>query len=141
MVELREQISVVVEARELAREAKKARHDAQVAWEEANASLFEAAGIAAGECAGAEARLRDLALEIYKETKDKAVAPGIRIRVLTKLDYDSKPAMEWAVKHELALKLDASAFEKMAKTSNLPFVTITEEPSATIATVLEKISL
>ena len=135
----KEQINLVVEAREKAGEAKKARHDAQVAWEESNASLFQAEAVASGECAGAEARLRELALEAYAETKDKQVAPGIGIRVRTILNYESKEAMDWAVKHELALKLDTSAFEKIAKTNKLLFVAITEEPMATIATELKKV--
>ena len=139
MDNVNEQINVVVEARGKMEEAKKARHDAQVAWEEANASLFEAAGRASGECAVAEAKLRELALETYAKTKDKAVASGVGIRVLTKLEYDSKIALKWATEHNLALKLDTSAFEKIAKTNPIDFVTIFEAPSATIATELARV--
>jgi len=57
---------------------------------------------------------------------------------MTRLNYDDREAMSWALEHKLALKLDTSAFEKIAKTSNLMFVTILEEPSATIATELKR---
>ena len=80
-----------------------------------------------------------MALSTFSETQDKQVAPGVGIRVRTVLNYESKDAMDWAVKHELALKLDPSAFEKIAKTSNLPFVNITEEPTATLATELQAV--
>ncbi len=136
---MKELINTVVEARAKATEAKKARHDAQVAWEESNAILFQAEAVASGECASAEAKLKEEALKVYAEVGNKTVAPGVGIRLMTRLLYENKEAMDWAVKHELALKLDTSAFEKIAKTSNLPFVTITEEPIATIATELQAV--
>ena len=134
-----EQINVVVEAREKAKELSTKRIDALTKWQEENMGLYDNELKAKVTCQEAETLLRELALEVYAETKDKAVAPGIGIRVMTKLGYDNKEAMDWAIKHELALKLDTSNFEKIAKTSNLPFVIITEEPTATIATELVKV--
>ena len=134
-----EQINVVVDARGKAREATDQRAKAYIVWLEANQQLFDDEREAKDLCQGAESKLRGLALETYAETKDKAVAPGVGIRVMTKLGYDGKEAMAWAMEHKLALKLDTSNFEKIAKTSNLPFVIITEEPSATIATELLKV--
>ena len=41
------------------------------------------------------------------------------------------------MEHQIALSLDKSNFEKIAKTTPLPFVTIGKEVQATIATNLE----
>ena len=136
--QLKEQINAVVEARELALEATMRRVEAYKSWAEANQQLLDNEGAAKTACQEAEAELRELALQIYAVTGDKAVAPGIGIRVMTRLNYDDREAMSWALEHKLALKLDTSAFEKIAKTSNLMFVTILEEPSATIATELKR---
>ncbi len=139
MTELEKQINLVVEAREKATEAKNAINKAHGEWLMANQDLTEAETTTKLACIEAEATLRETALQTYAEVGEKAVAPGVGIRVRTVLNYESKEAMEWAVKHELALKLDPSAFEKIAKTSNLSFVTITEEPTATIAAELQKV--
>lgn len=136
---INEQINAVVEARGKARELKSQRDTLLEEWNKANQVLFDTLTQAGAEVAEAETKLREMALEVYAETKDKVVAPGIGIRVMSRLGYDSKEAMDWAMEHKLALKLDSSAFEKIAKTSNLPFVTISEEPQATIATELARV--
>ncbi len=134
-----EQINVVVEARARAREVSSQKVEEYNKWVEANQRLLEDVEATKTACSEAETKLREMALEVYAGTKDKAVAPGVGIRVLTKLGYDSKEAMAWAMEHKLALKLDTPNFEKIAKTSNLPFVIITEEATATIATELAKV--
>ena len=139
MTELEKQINLVVEAREksqLLSEERKSMYDTFISQ---HTDFFADVATAASEATEAEGQLRELALVAFKETGDKQVAPGIGIRVRQVLNYESRDAMEWAVKHELALKLDPSAFEKIAKTSNLSFVTITEEPTATIATELKSV--
>lgn len=135
--EVKEQINAVVEARKKARELKSQRDALLEEWNKANQELFDALTQAGAEVAEVEAKLRNLALISYEETGEKAVAPGVGIRVMSRLGYDSKEAMAWAMEHKLALKLDSSAFEKIAKTSNLPFVSITEEPQATISPQLK----
>ena len=139
MTELEKQINLVVEARAKAGEAKTLRLLAFEEWEHKHEGLFLAEKEFGAACAFEESQLREMAVKVFGETGDKQVAPGVGIRVRTVLNYESKDAMEWAVKHELALKLDPSAFEKIAKTSNLSFVTITEEPTATIAAELQKV--
>jgi len=137
--QLKEQINAVVEAREKAQEATTRRTEAYQKWVEVNQPLIDNESNAKSACQEAEVKLREMALETYAETGEKAVAPGIGIRVMTRLNYENQKAMEWAIEHKLALKLDSSAFEKIAKTSTLPFVTITEEPQATIAAELNKV--
>ena len=139
MNELQKQINAVVEAREKARGANEARVTAYTKWLEKNQHLFDTEKLAMTACDAAESGLRILAVASYIETGEKAVAPGVGIRVMSRLNYENKDAIEWALEHKLALKLDTSAFEKIAKTSNLPFVDITEVPQATIATELNRI--
>lgn len=136
---IREQINAVVEARAKVQEATLERTQSYLLWLETNQPLIDSETNAKTACQEAEVKLRELALETYAETGDKTVAPGVGIRVMSRLGYNNKEAFEWAIKHELALKLDSSAFEKIAKTSDLAFVTITEEPTATIATELLKV--
>lgn len=137
--QLKEQINIVVEARERLQEATGLMKSTYAKWLEANELIIANESNAKSACQEAETKLRELALETYAETKDKAVAPGVGIRVMSRLDYDSWDAIDWAMEHKLALKLDTSAFEKIAKTSNIPFVITTEEPLATIASELAKV--
>lgn len=139
--ELKEQINLVVVARRLAQEASANRAEAYQSWFDLYQHLFDNENNAKVACQEAEAQLREMALSTYAITGDKAVAPGIGIRELTKLNYDAGVAFNWAIEHKLALKLDVSAFEKMVKANPLSFdfVSITEEPTATIATELAKV--
>ena len=139
MTNLEKQINLVVVARGVARETNCQRVAAYNVWVEANQHILDLESDAKSVCAEAENQLREMALAIFTVTKEKQVAPGIGIRVKQVLDYDPGKAMEWALEHHMALKLDGPMFEKMAKTSPLPFVTITEEPQATIATELQVI--
>ena len=136
---LKAQINAVVKARQNAQQAAELRTSAYNKWVEEYSPLLDDEAVAKSLCQEAEGKLRELALEVYAGTGDKAVAPGIGIRVMTRLDYENKDAMDWAIEHKLALQLDATTFKKIALTSNLPFVTITEEPQATIATELVKV--
>lgn len=140
MVELEEQINAVVEAREashLVAEVKKTLYDE---WLEHNAEFLDEVVSKAELVTEAEAKLRELTLQAYAETGNKAPAPGVGIRERTVLTYDNKVAFDWAKAHKLALKLDTSAFEKIAKADPPEFVKITTEPQATIASALNNIS-
>uniref|UniRef100_A0A6M3L1I4 Uncharacterized protein n=1 Tax=viral metagenome TaxID=1070528 RepID=A0A6M3L1I4_9ZZZZ len=136
---LKEQINAVVEVREHFDKLATFKKDALAKWEYDNNELLAEIILCTSVKAEAEDKLRELALQAYAETGEKAVAPGVGIRVRTLLGYSTKEAFEWAIEHKLALKLDPSAFEKIAKTSNIPFVSMTEEPTATIATELARV--
>ena len=137
--ELKEQINAVVEARAVLKEVLEKRMAEFQKWQEANEQLYTNEAQAKIDCREAEDQLRELALGTFAKTGDKAVAPGVGIRMMTQLAYEVKDAFTWALEHKLALEVNRLAFEKIAKMSNLPFVTITEEPSATIATELNKV--
>jgi len=136
--QLKEQIKVVAEARRKSQEMagkKKALYDE---FQATHCEFFGDVATAATVTSEVEDKLGELTLQVYAQTGNKAPAPRVGIRVKTVLGYLASEAMDWAMEHRLALKLDSSAFEKIAKTSSLPFVTISEEPQATIATQLEE---
>ena len=81
-----------------------------------------------------EHRVRWEALEAYNKTGNKKPHPAVAIKMYAVLYYASLDAHAYACQHlPKALRLDVKAFEKVAKVANLDFVTISEEPRATIA--------
>lgn len=102
-------------------------------WEEENARLISQAKETADLRDIAERQLRDLAVQLYEDSGDKHPGPGVAIRLMTRLSYDDRQALEWAKKNNLALALNKRAFESIAETMELPFVKISKEPQATIA--------
>ena len=137
MIELREQIKVVVEARQREGKFKELKSSAYADWENTNRALIESCVVANQQTIESEAKLRELTLQAYAETGNKAPALGVGIRERTILNYDNKVAFDWAKAHKMALKLDTSAFEKIAKADPPDFVKISTEPQATIATNLD----
>ena len=139
---LKAQINEVVEARGKAREASCQRVAEYNKWLEANQSLFDNEKSTKCDQDLAEIKLRELTLQAYAETGNKAPEVGVGIREVTKLDYDSKEAFNWAMEHKMAVKLDVSAFEKIVKVASETrpaFVTVSQEPQATIATDLQEL--
>ena len=130
---LKEQVQVVAEARERARKAEETKALIQVAFERQNRAILQETVDTANQVREAEAKLRELTLAVYAETGDKAPALGVGIREVTKFLYDIRVAFDWAVEHKMALRLDMSAFEKIAKVSAPSFVRVYQEPQATIA--------
>ncbi|KKN72923.1 hypothetical protein LCGC14_0406270 [marine sediment metagenome] len=137
--QLEEQIKVVAEARQRAQNAVAVKTACQREWVDENKDMLDIVVAVAQEVTEAEVKLRELTLQAYAETGNKAPAVGVGIREVTKLDYDGKVAFDWAKSHKMALKLDVSAFEKIAKADTPDFVKITTEPQATIATELNKV--
>ena len=80
-----------------------------------------------------------MTLAVFKETGNKKPAPEVGIREVDKLEYDPRQAYIWATGHTMALKLDATIFEKIVKANpaDFPFVTIEKVATATIATTIE----
>ena len=134
--QLNEQIKVVIEARELAREANERKIEAYQKWVDDHSQLIANESDAKNYCQEAETKLRELTLEAYSQTGNKAPVPGVTVKIFQTLDYDPKEALKWALHHEIALSLDKKSFETFAKATPLEFVSITEEPRAQIATQL-----
>jgi len=131
--QLKEQIKVVAEARRILQEVKDSRDESLKRWEEDNNELLAHYMLGVKVVADTEAKLRELTLQAYAKTGNKAPAPGVGIREVTKLEYFTEYAYDWALEHKMALSLDKKAFERVAQVSSLDFVTITKEPQATIS--------
>jgi hypothetical protein len=81
----------------------------------------------------AEAALRRLAIETYQATGSKDIAPGVKVREMTRLTYDPQDALTWAIEHRIALMLDSKTFDALARVTALPFVMYWVEPQATLS--------
>jgi hypothetical protein len=138
IAELQEQIKVVATLRATVVNLKTEREKRYEAWENENRGLLEAIAEETESLSGQENSLRDMTLQAYEQTGRKAPAPGVGVRILTKLDYDPKEALKWAMSHQIALSLDKKSFEGFAKATPLEFVTVKEEAQATIATDLSE---
>ena len=70
----------------------------------------------------------------FEETGNKKLLGGIGIRILIKLNYEEKDAIDWSKDNmPVALKtiLDKKQFETFAKTNDLDFVSKEEKVSVT----------
>lgn len=75
--------------------------------------------------------IQDEALETFAVTGEKKMFGGIGIQVRTNIEYDKGLAFDWSKEHNLCLKLDDSAFKKLAKTNAIDFVSVTEKTVVT----------
>ena len=130
---LRTQIRRVVEARAGAAIFAERLQDARELFEAAHAELIALAANAKETVAAEEETLRRLAVQAFEATGSKQPAPGVTIRVMQKLDYSTDAAFSWAKGKDLALALDRKAFEQIALTTELPFVTKVALPTAALA--------
>lgn len=93
------------------------------------------------DLAAAERTVCALALSHYEATQDKAPTLGVAIKLFESLDYDPDAAFAWAKEKQMALvpeSLDRKAFERIAKATSLPFVSVSTEARAQIARDLDK---
>lgn len=85
------------------------------------------------------AEVRKQALAIYDETGSKSPHPAVKVKMYTVLKYNLAEALNYAREHlPKAVKLDKRAFEKAAKAIEPDFVTINQEPRASIARNLDE---
>lgn len=78
--------------------------------------------------------IRSMAVDEYTKTGSKHFDGGVDIRVVTKYKYDEDAALSWAKEHDMCLKLDKHGIKKVAKSGQVSFVEVVEEPIATIPT-------
>ena len=78
--------------------------------------------------------LREEAVAAYEQTGDKNPAEFVSIRITKQISYDDKKAVDWAISHNMPnlLATKKAAFKKQAQLVDLPFVEITEKPTAVI---------
>lgn len=116
-------------------EVRAKRDELYAAFEQEHRALLDLCISVGEQLRDAEARLRELALATYAATGSKQPTPGVGIRVVTKVLYDRDQALDWAIEHQMALKLDERAFERIvrANPSTVPIATVAQEATATIA--------
>lgn len=102
-------------------------------WETSNAELIASRNEANADLFSTESELRNAMIEDFAVNKNKKIDNDLSVRVNTTLVYDQTEAMKWAKSTGMALTLDKSAFEKIAKAANLDFVQEVENPIAVIA--------
>ena len=139
MNELEEQIKVVAQARKVAEVEAQAKKIAYEQWEEDHSIMLGMVAESKQAVTDAEALLRELTLKAYKETGDKHPAKGVDIREVTTYSYNEDEALKWAIEHKMALKLDKDKFKNHVKADPPNFVTVSQEPQATISSNLEEI--
>lgn len=121
-------------------ETKARLAEARAEFDEHYATLIQMATDEANREAEADRTVRALAVSEYQATGNQAPCEGVSIVLTRQLTYDLPFVTEWA-KRSLPdfitpEQLNVKAFEKMARTVRLPFVTITELPSARVASEL-----
>src|SRR3990167_4290150 len=135
--QLQGQIRVVARARDNKVSLDELKKRRLKEWEETNAALLSDIANNSAFLTDAESGLRELTLQAYAETGNKAPAPGLGIREIIELRYDLKQAFDWAIKHTVALQLNKKEFEGIAKSKTPPpdlnFVETAVIPQATIA--------
>ncbi len=100
--------------------------------------LIESVG---AEVDAAETVVRTLALAQYDASGSLNPTPGVAVKLYETLHYEADAALAWAREKQMALvpeSLNRKAFEKIAKATPLPFVSVVTEPKAQIATDLDK---
>ena len=75
--------------------------------------------------------LSENAEEGFKKDGQKKRLGGIGIRVSKLLQYAEETALKWAKEKDLFLQLDKKAFENVAKTGEIDFVTTKEKITVT----------
>lgn len=110
-------------------------------FEEKYADLLRRRELADLEESEATMAVRKAGLAEFRETGNLAPAPGIKIRMMTRLEYDPEEARRWAMNHRMAVKLDEREFEKLARATpaNFDFVEVRQQPQVTIASDLGKV--
>jgi hypothetical protein len=133
-------LAATVHATRLTEAERKAALDAKVAAFEATITADrESYRIAKALREEAEDELRLAARTAYDATGDRKAEPGAEVKLFDMPRYDDAEALEWAKGSGMCLTLDKKAFEKVAKATALPFVTIEQEPRVSLASDLSAV--
>ncbi len=84
-----------------------------------------------------KATLTTEALEEFKKTGNKKLLGGIGIREGSVMSYDSEKALKFAKEKNMFLQLNKKAFEKVATSLDLDFVSTTPKTTVTFPAVIK----
>ena len=135
-VTLDEALQTVITARQQYHTVHTQVQQLREAWATQYATLLQDEALHKQTVHQVEATLRALAVALYQSTDRKEIAPGVKVREMTRLIYDPQEALSWAMAHQMALMLDVKTFEQLAKVTALPFVTRTTALQATLSPCL-----
>jgi hypothetical protein len=135
-VTLDEALQTVITARQQYHLVHTQVQELREAWATQYATLLQDEALHKQTVHQVEATLRTLAIALYQSTDRKEIAPGVKVREMTRLIYDPQEALTWAITHQMALMLDVKTFEQLAKVTALPFVTKTTALQATLSPCL-----
>lgn len=113
-------------------------NELRAAWEAAHEPELTAQRMARAAVVEAEEALRAAAIALHGINQDKHPGPGVEIKTYATLDYSFEDALAWAKKSDMALTLDRSAFEQIAKATRISFVRYGEQPKAQLASDMGK---
>ncbi len=139
MDKLLDQVRYVASLRKESESLKSKFQEEKVLWEMSIQDLLDSMQSTTKNLQDAEDQLRYMRMDIYKGTGDKKPIYGTSIRIMSELEYQDELALEWAIEHNVCLKLDEREFRKVAKAMPLSFVKTVEHPQVTIASDLEKV--
>lgn len=128
----------VVRARAAYAITKEQLRRAHERFEREHAEVLDAYKVLGQQVQDAEGRLRQDAVALYRDTKNRIPVPGVTIRMEKVVTYAPDTALGWAKQMRLGLKLDAKAFEALVKAGAVPsaVATVAEEPKAQLSEVL-----
>ena len=109
-------------------------------FDESNAEILNRLDEAVADLAAKEQLMRELAVELFKETGSKAPGPGIEVKIYQEPQYQEPRAIEWSLEHKHmdCLSLNRTRFEAAAKVHRPEFVEWVPTPKASIAQDLSK---
>ncbi len=133
-------LCLLAEARHAAIQAKQHCADEYAAWKAEHQPIFDTADDADALVDELEETVRNLAVDLYRQTGSKRLPGGVGIRETRKFQYDPESALAWATSKGIALQLDKREFESIMKaTSHRP--AWVEEVVTPVATIPMKIAV
>jgi len=132
-------VHAVAETRAAHARVKGVLDDRRAAFDLAHRDLIDEVATARGAMEAAESAAKATAEALFLATGEKKPAAGISIRETETVSYNEPDAIEWARSAMPALvttQLDRKAFEKVAKASPLPFVSVTVTGKAVLASAI-----
>lgn len=137
---LREAVARLAMTRQLHADSTALLAAARAQFEAEHSALLATVATDATNESEAERTVRALAVDEFKVSGDKTPCEGVSIVLSKVLTYEPATVTDWAKTAMPDLitppQLNVKAFEKIARTVPLPFVTITETPAVRIASEL-----
>ncbi len=139
--DLREKVADLARARDRAKRVTATldfeRFRADQIFAAANETLIVEQADAVKAINSQEQSLRGLAIAFGEATGERKPVPGVELITQTKLVYQDADALAWAQRTGIALSLARKEFERVAKSTALPFVTTTQSLAVRLAADLD----